>query len=170
MPDDLEERAREIARAVMPAITALESECTASVMDGIPDGHRCGPVVVTEDQWKRSTSAFEARDAFFAEMMPTERDAIQILHAAYERLKKLDWNDIVYCPKDGRTFDAIEAGSTGIHTTIYDGEWPDGHWWVLADDDQYPAWPILYRRTEEEKARWASLRLNPTRDEESKGG
>lgn len=89
--------------------------------------------------------------------MPTEQDAIRVMFSACQRLKELDWNEAIYCPKDGSTFDAIEAGSTGIHACHYDGEWPNGHWWIAEAGDLYPARPILYRRTEAEKARWAAL-------------
>jgi hypothetical protein len=54
--------------------------------------------------------------------MPTEQDAINVLNSAYERLKEFDWNDPIYCPKDGSSFDVIEAGSTGIHRAHYQGE------------------------------------------------
>lgn len=87
--------------------------------------------------------------------MPTEQDAINTLWSAYQRLKELDWNDAIYCPKDGSSFDVIEAGSTGIHSCVYVGDWPDGMWLINGDD---PSRPILYRRTEAEKARWAELR------------
>ena len=63
----------------------------------------------------------------------------------YQRLKRLGWNDIQYCPKDGTVFDAIEAGSTGIHKCYYDGEWPNGHWWVVDETDTWPSLPILFR-------------------------
>lgn len=89
--------------------------------------------------------------------MPTEQDAINAMWSAYQRLKELDWSDAIYCPKDGSTFDVIEVGSTGIHTAHYEGEWPNGHWWIHADGDLCPSRPVLYRRTEAEKARFAEL-------------
>jgi|GEM_PF-1955423 len=148
----------ELAGRIMPAIHELERACTAAVVESVPAGHKCGVTHVNEEQWNRSTDAFGARDAFFADMMPTEQDAIRILNAAYNRLKQLGWNDPIYCPKDGSEFDAIEAGSTGIHKAHYQGEWPDGSWWIAADGDLYPSRPVLYRRTEAEKARWAEIR------------
>ncbi|MHA0335813.1 hypothetical protein [Sphingomonas aquatilis] len=90
--------------------------------------------------------------------MPTEQDAIRALWSAYQRLKELDWNDAMYCPKDGSIFDAIEVGSTGIHSCHYEGQWPNGHWWISEAGDLWPSRPILYRRTEAEKARWVKLR------------
>ena len=44
-----------------------------------------------------------------------EMAALLKFFEAYQELKRLGWNDIMYCPKDGTHFDAIEVGSTGIH-------------------------------------------------------
>jgi hypothetical protein len=77
--------------------------------------------------------------------MPDESTAIHALFEAWTRLKELGWNDSTYCPKDGSTFDAIEAGSTGIHRCHYSGKWPTGTWWVEASGDLWPSRPILYR-------------------------
>ena len=79
-----------------------------------------------------------------AQVMPTEKEALIVMFTAYQRLKDLGFNDACYCPKDGTLFDCIEAGSTGIHTGKYDGEWPTGHYWIL-DGDIWPGRPILYR-------------------------
>ena len=78
-------------------------------------------------------------------LMPDEKAAIQLLTDAYHQLKDFGWDDSIYCPKDGRLFDAIEVGSTGIHRCYYDGEWPDGRWWI----DDCPSRPVLYRATPE---------------------
>ena len=80
-----------------------------------------------------------------AELMPDEQDAIRMMFEARQRLIELGWNDATYCPKDGSEFDAIESGSTGIHRCHYSGEWPNGHWWIVGDDDLYPSRPVLYR-------------------------
>lgn len=77
--------------------------------------------------------------------MPDERSAIEAMHQAHTRLTELGWRNAIYCPKDGSTFDVIEAGSTGIHTAHYEGAWPDGSWWVHADGDLCPSRPILFR-------------------------
>jgi len=81
--------------------------------------------------------------------MPTERDALQVMGQAYQRLKELGWSEAMYCPKDGSLFEVIEAGSTGIHKCHYEGEWPKGSWWVHADGDLWPSDPILYRKMSE---------------------
>ncbi len=74
----------------------------------------------------------------------TEASALVAMFNAYQALKRLGWGDIIYCPKDGTHFDAIEAGSTGIHDANYEGEWPNGHWWAY-DGDMWPSRPILFR-------------------------
>jgi len=109
---------------------------------------------VAEALWQSAEVAREKR----AVDMPTERDAIATMFSAYQRLKELDWNDAMYCPKDGSMFDVIEAGSSGIHTCRYEGEWPTGNWWIEEAGDLWPSRPILYRRTEVEKARWEMIR------------
>lgn len=127
------------------------------VMSGlIPAGHRCGPVSVSEEQWDAMTKADEMEKAARAALVPTEQDAINLMHDCYQRLHELGWNDAVYCPKDGTEFDVIEAGSTGIHRCFYSGEWPNGYWLIAEADDLWPSRPILYRVSEEEKARWRS--------------
>lgn len=115
------------------------------------DGRRVPIDRETADAWWAEAVATKEKRA---SDMPTEQDAINTLWSAYQRLKELDWNDAIYCPKDGSAFDVIEAGSTGIHSCVYVGEWPDGMWLINGDD---PSRPILYRRTEAEKARWADL-------------
>lgn len=74
-----------------------------------------------------------------------EHEALVKLFEAYQELKRLGWNDIIYCPKDGTWFDAIEVGSTGIHDCHYEGVWPDGHWWLAEAHDLWPSRPVLFR-------------------------
>jgi hypothetical protein len=105
------------------------------------DGRRI-PLMPAEA--KALWEASEAASAKLAADMPTEVDALREMTRAFHRLKRLGWNDISYCPKDGSMFDAIEAGSTGIHRCNYQGEWPDGSWWIF-DGDIWPSRPILYR-------------------------
>jgi hypothetical protein len=93
-----------------------------------------------------------------AARMPDEQSAILALQEAHTRLKELGWRDAIYCPKDGKHFKAIEAGSTGIHDCNYQGEWPKGSWW-LYDNDVWPSRPILFRLypadQAAEDAKWA---------------
>lgn len=89
----------------------------------------------------------ETRRADRERAMPTEQDAIRLMFEAWQRLKELGWREAVYCPKDGSTFDAIEPGSTGIHTCHYQGNWPTGGWWLHDAEDLYPSRPMLWRTT-----------------------
>lgn len=78
------------------------------------------------------------------------REAGEVTHLktmfeAYQALKACGWKEAMYCPKDGTRFLAIEAGSTGVHVCYYQGEWPDGHWWIEAAGDPWPARPILWK-------------------------
>jgi hypothetical protein len=80
--------------------------------------------------------------------MPDEHVALAHMFAAFERLRDFGFREIMYCPKDGTIFDAVEAGSTGIHRCHYDGDWPKGTWWIHDAGDLWPARPILYRLIE----------------------
>lgn len=76
---------------------------------------------------------------------PEESELLEQMHQRHESLRKLGWNDAIYCPKDGTIFLSISAGSTGIHECYYDGEWPTGSWWVQDAGDLWPARPILWK-------------------------
>jgi hypothetical protein len=78
-------------------------------------------------------------------LMPDEESAISMLFNAQLRLKELGWKDVSYCPKDGIEFTTLELGSTGQHRCRYDGEWPNGHYWVLSEGDLWPSRPILFK-------------------------
>ena len=106
-------------------------------------------------------AATEAAKASRAERMPDEKAALKAMQDAYTRLRELGWREASYCPKDGTHFQAIEAGSTGIHDANYTGEWPSGSWWIY-DGDVWPSRPILFRLYPEdqkkEDERWAAGR------------
>lgn len=89
--------------------------------------------------------AAEKRANHRAVDMPTEQDAINAMWQAYQRLKELGWREAIYCPKDGTVFDAIEAGSTGIHPCHYEGDWPKGFWWLHEANDLWPGRPVLFK-------------------------
>ena len=93
----------------------------------------------------------EARDRARAEKMPTDKDALIVMFEAYQRLKELGWNDIMYCPKDGSMFDAISSGSTGTCQTKYDGEKRRGRFWCYGGGDVWPSSPILFKSKEVKK-------------------
>lgn len=90
----------------------------------------------------------DRRAAKRAADMPTERDAVNALFEAWLRLKELGWREAMYCPKDGSMFKVIEAGSTGFHDCHYDGDWPEGMWWVHDEHDLWPSRPILFKPNE----------------------
>lgn len=87
----------------------------------------------------------EQRQIASAEAMPTDHAALQVMFAAFDRLRSLGWREAMYCPKDGTVFDSISAGSTGIHPCHYEGDWPKGTYWVHDGGDLWPANPILFR-------------------------
>lgn len=89
-------------------------------------------------------AACDADKARRAAAMPSEADAINMLWQAYQRLRELGWREAMYCPKDGREFSAIEAGSSGVHRCHYSGEWPSGRYWI-SDGDLWPSHPILFK-------------------------
>ena len=78
-------------------------------------------------------------------LIPDEKAAIELMMDTYIRLKEMGWNDAIYCPKDGRAFEVIEPGSTGIFKCVYQGEWPKGTWWIVEDGDMSPSRPVLFR-------------------------
>lgn len=108
------------------------------------DGFRHEPLL--ESEAAAILAAVEKEDQRRKELMPDEQSAIRMMFAANQRLRDFGWNDAVYCPKDGTMFQALEFGSTGIHTCRYEGEWPKGHWEVIGDDDIYPSRPVMFRR------------------------
>lgn len=139
-------------------LKAADRAVTEAVAASVPERHRCGPIEVDEAQWDRLTAALEARGAARAALMPTEDDALRLMFEAWQRLRDLGWREINYCPKDGSSFDAIEPGSTGVHRTRYQGEWPSGGWLAEDGGDLWPARPCLYRPTEAELAEEATRR------------
>lgn len=106
------------------------------------DGSR---VPMTERQMDDILAESARQKAEDEALMPDEKSARQMMARAFHRLKDFGWHEAIYCPKDGRMFQVIEAGSSGIHMASYQGEWPDGSWWVYADGDVWPSRPCLYR-------------------------
>lgn len=115
------------------------------------DGTR---VPLTEAEAKQLWEDMERSRAERAARLPDERSALLAMFDAYDRLKELGWREAIYCPKDGSTFQVIEAGSTGVHCAHYDGEWPKGRWWIHdADGDLSPSRPILFKLYPEDQAK-----------------
>lgn len=107
------------------------------------NGFRHEPLRKSEaDDLRRQIAAAEARRK---ELMPDEQAARQMFFDAWLRLKDFGWREAMYCPKDGRMFEVIEAGSTGVFRCEYNGEWPKGSYWIHADCDLHPSHPTMYR-------------------------
>lgn len=106
-------------------------------------GYRHEPL--TQEEADKILAAVDADDKRLKELMPDVETALRLMTDAHYRLKQLGWAEAIYCPKDGSTFEVIEAGSSGIHKCHYEGEWPNGSWWVHEDGDLWPSHPILWR-------------------------
>lgn len=104
---------------------------------------------MTTDEVRTLFVAADAAKAKRAIDMPSEADAMQILHSAYQRLTELGWSDAIYSPKDGTVFEALEAGCTVPGRCSYMGEWPTGGWWMHEAGDLWPSRPILWRKARE---------------------
>jgi len=103
------------------------------------------PITLTARDAQLIWDAAETARKERAKAMPTEKDALRVMFDAYQRLEELGWRPAMYCPKDGTIFDSISAGSTGIHDSYYDGEWPKGRYWTFDGGDLWPGNPILFR-------------------------
>lgn len=101
-----------------------------------------------EALWHAARSGKASR----AQNMPDQDSALSAMFDAWQRLKELGWRDAIYCPKDGSEFEVIEAGSTGVHRCLYQGEWPSGSWLISGDGDLWPSRPILFRLLPEAQA------------------
>ena len=93
---------------------------------------------LSQDEIAQILTAIDREEARSQLQIPTERDAINLIHRARERLKRFGWQEAQYCPKDGSPFAVICAGSTGIFRCTYSGEWPDGYFMVEDGGDVYP--------------------------------
>ena len=109
--------------------------------------------VITRREADAILAKMDADRAERAERLPTEKAAIHAMFDAFDRLRELGWSEAVYCPKDGSSFDVIEAGSTGIHPCFYSGEWPTGYFMVGEGFDCGPSRPILFKLRPEAQAK-----------------
>jgi hypothetical protein len=80
-----------------------------------------------------------------AERLPDAKSCLSSILDARERLIELGWREMSGFPTDGTSFWTVEAGSTGIHDTVYSGEYPNGYFFVQADGDLWPSKPILWK-------------------------
>lgn len=99
----------------------------------------------------------KANEARIAALMPDEAAALRMLTDAFYRLKDFGWREAIYCPKDGRTFNVIECGSSGVHVAHYEGQWPKGTWWIHDVDDLSPSRPVLFRLIPDDDAQARAL-------------
>jgi len=76
---------------------------------------------------------------------PEEIGILDVMVTIFHEMKKRGWREIVYCPKDGSSFLAVEAGSPSAVVCTYSGEWPRGGWWAHCHGDMWPARPILWK-------------------------
>ncbi len=72
---------------------------------------------------------------------------LDALWEAYNKLRTLGWQDMMYAPRDGTPIEVVEIGSTGIHQAV----------WVSFDCDrlnicgsffvdcEWPSRPLLWR-------------------------
>jgi len=96
---------------------------------------------VTDEQFDRLEAALKHREAVDVEDIPDEKAALYVMFRGFDRLRKLGWREVTYCPRDGKTVELIEPGSTGIHRGYRDEK---GAFWVV-DDDVWPSRPCLWR-------------------------
>lgn len=124
-------------------------------------------MTVSKEQMDALLAVAAAKKARRTETMPDEAAALAQMFEAWQRLKELGWKEIEYCPKDGTTFSAIEAGSVGIHECNFQGEWPHGRWWIY-DGDAWPARPILWRarKPDDPIIRHAPITFGAVRDKD----
>ena len=102
-------------------------------------------IQASETEFDRLLSSIKNKKLARADYMPDDSAALNVMFEAWQRLKELGWREAMYCPKDGTEFEVIEAGSTGIHSCHYSGEWPKGCYLVHSDGDLWPSTPILFR-------------------------
>lgn len=76
---------------------------------------------------------------------PDHFECLRAMVQLRQRMYELGWGDIVYCPKDGTVFEAVEFGSSGVHDCHYEGEWPTESWWLHDGGDLMPSRPIMFR-------------------------
>lgn len=80
-----------------------------------------------------------------ADQIPDVHECLRLMMQVHLRLKEMGWNEPIYAPKDGTTFEVLTFGSTGIFKCRYLGEWPKGGFFVEDGGDLWPSDPIAYR-------------------------
>lgn len=111
-------------------------------------------VRLSQEECKALIAATDANEKRKADLMPETKEAVASMFDAFDRLRKLGWQQGAYCPKNGSEFAAIQHGSTGVFTAWYSGEWPRGYL-HLEDSIEHPdgiMWKPLDQLTEWEES------------------
>lgn len=90
--------------------------------------------------------ACDEADRKRAEAMPTEKDAVNALWEAQQRLKELGWKDPTYAhelKQEGVESQLIELGSSGIHVGYYHKTGEHDVWWIGGEG--CPSTPCLVK-------------------------
>lgn len=80
-----------------------------------------------------------------AEQLPTEQDCIRMMVQCRLRLIDLGWKSGEYAPKDGRSFESINAGFAGPSVCQWIGGFfiaDAGDWWPVLQ-------PLVYREKQQ---------------------
>lgn len=75
---------------------------------------------------------------------------MEVAHKAYIELREEGWRPAMYCPKDGTVFLAWSPDQVMPYRCKYDGVWPKGRWWAMADGDLWPDSPVLWKALPDE--------------------
>lgn len=104
-------------------------------------------VAITGEAAEALMAQIEARKAEIAKRLPDTEACLQASFEAKDRLRLLGWRDGRNCPSDGRTFIAIQWGSTGVFRAHYHGK---KCVWLEDDGDLWPAHPdgIVWREAD----------------------
>lgn len=97
---------------------------------------------LTQGEADRIMADIKERDIKRRKLMPDEQSAIDMMFEAYLRLKELGWNDAIYAPKNGKTYNCIEMGSTGIHQGYTE---ESGRRWTIDHGDLWPSHHVLFK-------------------------
>jgi len=97
---------------------------------------------VSTEQWDEMMAAFNRADKWRADQMPDQEAALRVMFEAHRRLIELGWREVIYCPRDGSSWEFCGPGSTGVHPGYRDEQ---GRFWVEDGGDIWPADPSLFR-------------------------
>lgn len=82
----------------------------------------------------------------------TERESwgtqgMKDIHKLTVELQNDGWRSAAYCPKDGSMFLAWCPTMAAPCMCNYQGEWPNGKWWIYVDGDTWPQnpGPVLWK-------------------------